>query len=132
QQQAPSIVLLGHGSGAYWAARYLAERKPAPIQNLLLVAAAVPAGLTPTLEELVPSLKLATGDFYYKDQAADRNAALKRQQAGKRQQHPAYIQVAMKALPGNPAAEQEQLYRRIRGWLGLHLRAEAQDSPTVP
>jgi len=125
QQQARSIVLLGHGSGAYWAARYLAERQPPQIHNLVLVAAAVPPGLTPVLEELVPGLKLATGDFYYQDQAADRTAALKRQQAGKRQKHPAYIQVAMKALPGNPAAEQEQLYRRIRGWLGLHIKASA-------
>jgi len=130
-QQAQSIVLLGHGSGAYWAARYLAERQPSEIQNLVLVAAAVPPGLTPPLEELVPSLKLATGDFYYKDQAADRTAALKRQQAGKRQKHPAYIQVAMKALPGNPAAEQEQLYRRIRGWLGLHIKAAAPGQPAT-
>lgn len=131
-QQTQSIVLLGHGSGAYWAARYLAERQPPAIQNLVLVAAAVPPGLTPPLEELVASLKLATGDFYYKDQAADRTAALKRQQAGKRQKHPAYIQVAMKALPGNPTAEQEQLYRRIRGWLGLHLKAVAQGKPAAP
>ncbi|VTL99672.1 hydrolase [Pseudomonas aeruginosa] len=47
-------------------------------------------------------------------------------QAGKRQKHPAYIQVAMQALPADPEAEQEQLYRRIRGWLGLHLQAAAQ------
>jgi len=128
QQQVKSIVLLGHGSGAYWAARYLAEQKPAAVQNLLLVAAAMPPGFTPPLEELVPGLKLATGDFYYKDQAADRTAALKRQQAGKRQQHPAYVQVAMKALPGNPTAEQEQLYRRIRGWLSAHLKT----TPAAP
>lgn len=117
QQQAQRIVLLGHGSGAYWAAHYLAERKPADVQHLLLVAAELPADYSSALDELVPSLKLATGDFYYKDQLADRNAALKRMQASKRIQHPGYSQVALKALPGNPTAEQEQLYRRIRGWL---------------
>ncbi|MET1077190.1 MAG: alpha/beta hydrolase family protein [Pseudomonas sp.] len=121
QQQAKRIVLLGHGSGAYWAARYLAERKPAQVKNLLMVGASLPVGFSPPLEELVPALQLPTGDFYYKDQAQDRNAALRRAQAGKRQKHPAYIQVAMKALPGNPAAEQEQLYRRIRGWLTLQI-----------
>ncbi len=131
QQKAQTIVLLGHGSGAYWAARYLAEDHPAQVQNLLLVAAEMPAGFSPALEELVPGLQLATGDFYYKDQAADRNAALQRAQAGKRQQHPAYIQIAMKALPGNPATEQEQLYRRIRGWLSLHLQAAAA-APAKP
>jgi hypothetical protein len=124
QQQAKTIVLLGHGSGSYWAARYLAERKPAQIQNLLLVAAQLPAGYTPPLDELIPQLQLATGDFYYKDLPADRQAALKRSQASKRQKHPSYIQIAMKALPGNREAEQEQLYRRIRGWLTLKLQAK--------
>lgn len=132
QQQKPkAIILLGHGSGAYWAARYLAENHPAEIQNLLLVAAQMPAGFSPALDELVPGLQLATGDFYYKDQTADRTAALQRAQAGKRQQHPAYIQIAMKALPGNPATEQEQLYRRVRGWLSLHPQAAAP-RPTIP
>lgn len=123
QQKAKTIVLLGHGSGAYWAARYLAESKPATVRNLLLVSASVPAGYTPPLDELVPALQLATGDFYYKDLPADRRAAAQRSQASKRQKHPAYIQVAMKALPGNSEAQQEQLYRRIRGWLSLKLQA---------
>ena len=124
QQQAKTIVLLGHGSGAYWAARYVAERKPANIQNLLLVAAQLPAGFSPPLEELLAPLQLATGDFYYKDLPADRLAALKRSQASKRQKHPAYTQVALKALVGNRDAEQEQLYRRIRGWLTLKLQTK--------
>ncbi|WP_457788089.1 alpha/beta hydrolase family protein [Pseudomonas sp. PL-6] len=125
QQQASRIVLLGHGSGAYWAAQYLAERQPEDIHNLLLVAAAVPAGFSPPLDELVPQLELATGDFYYKDQAGDRQAALRRLQASKRVKHPTYVQVAMKALPGNRGVEQEQLYRRLRGWLSLNIRAAA-------
>lgn len=124
-QKAKRIVLLGHGSGGYWAARYLGNSPSPEVQNLLLVAAQVPAGFSPPLEELVPSLKLAVGDFYYKDQPADRTAALKRQQASKRQAQPAYVQVAMKALPGNPATEQEQLFRRIRGWLSLDVKASA-------
>jgi hypothetical protein len=126
QQQAKTIVLLGHGSGAYWAARFLAERQPKDVQNLLLVAAKRPDGFSPALEELIPSLKLATGDFYYEEQTRDRNAALERLQTSKRQKHPAYIQIAMQALPGNPAAEQEQLSRRIRGWLSKHLHTSAR------
>ena len=126
QTQKPKrIVLLGHGSGGYWAARYLGSSPSPEVQNLLLVAATVPEGFSPPLEELVPGLKLAVGDFYYKDQPADRTAALKRQQASKRQTQPAYVQVAMKALPGNPATEQEQLFRRIRGWLSLDVKAPA-------
>jgi hypothetical protein len=126
QQQAKTIVLLGHGSGAYWAARYLSERKPATVKNLLLVAAKLPEGYSPALDELIPELKLATGDFYYKDQPADRQAALKRSQASKRQKHPAYIQIAMKAMPGNREVEQEQLNRRIRGWLSMKVQASGE------
>lgn len=117
QQDAKNIVLLGHGAGAYWAALYLKERKPEAIKQLVVVAAQLPAGQTPPLEELIPALKLATGDFFYKDQAADRGSAVRRRQASKRLAHDGYTQIALKALPGNQEAEQEQLFRRIRGWL---------------
>jgi len=123
QEKPARLILLGHGSGAYWAAQYLSEKNPDDIQNLLLVSAEPPKSFTGNAEELLAGLKLATGDFYYKDQPQDRQAALKRMQAGKRQQHPAYVQVAMKALPGNPEIESEQLFRRIRGWLDLQIKA---------
>ena len=123
QQQAKAIVLLGHGSGAYWAARYLNERQPDNVKNLLMVAAELPAGFAPPLDEMVAQLAVATGDFFYKDQATDRMAALKRLQASKRAKLPNYIQVAMKALPGNLDVQHEQLYRRLRGWLQKHTNA---------
>ncbi|MDH4582685.1 DUF3530 family protein [Pseudomonas sp. BN415] len=129
QQKPKSIVLLGHGSGAYWATQFLAAHEPKDVRNLLLVAAERPTGYEPALEDSLPELKLATGDFYYKDQPTDRDAALRRLQASKRQQHPAYIQIAMKALPADPNTEQEQLIRRIRGWLSLHLEADSGKSP---
>jgi hypothetical protein len=125
QQQAKTVVLLGHGSGAYWAARYLAERKPDAVQNLLLVSARPAAGFGPDLEQLIPELGLATGDFYYQDQPAERDAALKRLLASERLNHSGYTQIGLKALPGNPQTEQEQLFRRIRGWLGKHLSRAA-------
>ena len=49
QHEPKSVVLLGHGTGAYWAARYLAEKEPAEIHNLLLVAAEVPRDFRPAL-----------------------------------------------------------------------------------
>ncbi|WP_447588783.1 alpha/beta hydrolase family protein [Aquipseudomonas campi] len=123
QQQAKEIVLLGHGDGAYWAARFLAERKPAKVKHLLVIAAQVPTGAKPSLEELIPGLRLSTGDLYYKELNADRSAASRRLQASKRLQHPTYIQVGLTTLPGNQDAEQEQLYRRARGWLDKVLPA---------
>ncbi len=124
QQGATSIVLLGHGEGAYWAALFIREQKPTQIEHLVTVGAQLPAGQQPPLEELLPGLKLATGDFFYKDQANDRSAAVRRLQASKRLAHPSYTQVALKALPGNLEAEQEQLARRIRGWLDKQLPAK--------
>ena len=117
QQDAGNIVLLGHGTGAYWAALYLKERKPEPIRRLVTVAAQLPAGQTPALDELIPGLKLATGDFFYKDLPVERATALRRKQASKRLGHDSYTQIALETLPGNQPDEQEQLYRRVRGWL---------------
>lgn len=121
QHKAKSIVLLGHGTGAYWATRYLGERTPAEIKNLLLVAPEMPRDFKPSLDETVPLLNLATGDFYYKDKTPDIAAAKLRLQASKRQKAPNYVQIGMNALPADPDTEQDQLYRRVRGWLSMHL-----------
>ncbi|MNI38080.1 Alpha/beta hydrolase family protein [compost metagenome] len=116
QQSARSIVVLGHGTGAYWAARYLSEKQPSQVEKLVMVATRTPLAATPELVELTPTLKLPTADFYYKDKALDRNAALERLQASKRLKSSTFSQVALKALPDSKA-EQEQLFRRVRGWL---------------
>jgi dienelactone hydrolase len=116
QQSARNIVVLGHGSGAYWAARYLSEKQPSQVEKLVMVAARTPVAAKPELAELTPTLKLPTADIFYKDKAPDRNAALERLQASKRLKSPAFSQVALKALP-DTKAEQEQLFRRVRGWL---------------
>src|SRR5476651_680825 len=116
-QNARSIVLLGHGTGAWWAARYLSEKQPAQVQKFVMVAAQTPAGREPDLQQLAPKLKLATADVFYQDNAQARKTAQERSQASKRLKNDNYKQVSLKALPGNSPAEQEQLYRRIRGWL---------------
>ncbi|MBV7488542.1 alpha/beta hydrolase family protein [Pseudomonas sp. PDM30] len=116
QQRARSIVVLGHGTGAYWAARYLSEKPPSQVERFLMVAAQTPAQAKPELDELAPNLKLPTADIFYMDKPLDRNAALARLQANKRVKTSAFSQVALKALP-DTKAEQEQLFRRVRGWL---------------
>ena len=120
QQSARSIVVLGHGTGAYWAARYLSERQPSQVEKFVMVAAQTPVAAKPGLAELTPTLKLATADLFYMDKPQDRKAALERMQASKRLKTSAFNQVSLKALPGNAKAEQEQLVRRVRGWLNPH------------
>ncbi|WP_136474221.1 alpha/beta hydrolase family protein [Pseudomonas sp. DG56-2] len=117
QHNARSVVLLGNGSGAYWAARYINERQPAQIQKLVMVAAQTPARAELSLEVLAPSLKVPTADFFYTNQEQARRAAALRLKASKRLKDNNYHQVGLTAMPGNNTAEQEQLYRRIRGWL---------------
>lgn len=116
QQSARSIVVLGHGTGAYWAARFLSERQTPQVEKLVMVDAQAPAKALPPLAELTPTLKLPTVDIFYMDKALDRNAALERMQASKRLKTSAFSQVALKVLP-DKKAEQEQLFRRARGWL---------------
>lgn len=117
QKKSRTVVLLGHGSGAYWAARYVSE-KPSPlIQKLVMISAQEPATAKPHLDELTTSLKVKTADFVYKDLAQNREAALQRLQASKRSKNVTYTQVALTTLPGDSAAQQEQLFRRVRGWL---------------
>lgn len=116
QQSARSIVVLGHGTGAYWAARYLSEKQTAQVEKFVMIDAQMPAKAKPVLAELTPTLKLPTADIFYMDKLLDRNAALERMQASKRLKTSAFSQVALKALPDRKA-EQEQLFRRVRGWL---------------
>jgi hypothetical protein len=66
---------------------------------------------------LAPALKLATGDVYYKDSSGNLSAAQERLNASRRIKHPAYQQLGLQPLAGDRKAEQEQLVRRVRGWL---------------
>lgn len=117
QQKARSIVLLGSGSGAYWAARYLSEKQPPQVQKLVMVAPQTPARVEHDLLSLTPTLKVPTADFYYPARPQDREAAQQRLDASKRQKDSQYRQLALMAMPANKAGEQEQLLRRVRGWL---------------
>ena len=117
QNTARSIVLLGHGTGAYWAARFLNER-PAPlVQRFVMLTARDPIATKPRLIDLVPSLKVKTSDFVYKEQTLPRQAALERLQVSKRAKGPGFSQITLTAIPGNSAAEEEQMFRRVRGWV---------------
>lgn len=117
QNKARSIVLLGHGSGAYWAARYMSERPSPAVQRLVMVTAVDTGKQTPSLMELLPTLKVPTADFVNKDRPVPRQQAQDRLDASKRSKNARFTQVALSAIPGNPAMEQEQLFRRVRGWL---------------
>ncbi len=116
-KQPAVIVFLGQGTGGYWAARYLQQRAPSDVRQLVVIQPRQPEGQDEPLEQLIPTLKLATGDFYYKHGRGDPAAARERLNASRRIQHPSYHQVGLPPHTGDRQADQEQLLRRIRGWL---------------
>jgi hypothetical protein len=117
QNKARSIVLLGHGSGAYWAARYMSERPSPAVQRLVMITAVDTGKEAPPLLDLLATLKVSTADFVNKDRSVPRQQAQDRLDASKRNKNARFTQVALSAIPGNPAMEQDQLFRRVRGWL---------------
>lgn len=110
------IVLLGQGSGAYWVARYLRERKPETVIALALIEGREANGFGPPLDQLAPGLGLPVGDLYYRDQPAQERAARLRSNQSKRVKNEDYRQVALVRLL-DAKAEHTQLLRRLRGWL---------------
>ncbi|MFJ3487445.1 alpha/beta hydrolase family protein [Pseudomonas sp. NPDC090202] len=117
ENKARSIVLLGHGTGAYWAARYMSDRPSPAVQRLVMVTAVDSGRDLPSLLDVLPTLKVATADFVNKDRATSRQRAQERLDASKRLKNLHFTQVGLSAIPGNPAMEQDQLFRRVRGWL---------------
>ncbi|MDD1969249.1 alpha/beta hydrolase family protein [Pseudomonas putida] len=117
QNKAHSVVLLGHGTGAYWAARYMSERPAPAVQKLVMVTAVQTNQQTPTLLQLLPTLKVPTADFVNRELAVPRQQAKDRLDVSKRIKNARFTQVALNAIPGNTAGEQDQLFRRVRGWL---------------
>jgi hypothetical protein len=117
QNKARSIVLLGHGSGAYWAARYMSERPSPAVQRLVMITAVDTGKEAPPLVDLLTTLKVPTADFVNKDRSVPRQQAQDRLDASKRNKNARFTQVTLSAIPGNPVMEQDQLFRRVRGWL---------------
>jgi len=115
QQQAAEIVLLGHHEGAYWALNYPIAQSVAVPLRVVLVAARVNTQASQSYENLINANILPVADFYYKDDRTAQAAALKRLQASKRAGLTQYHQIGLTAV--HSSLEQEQLFRRIKGWL---------------
>lgn len=117
QHKPRTITLLGQGTGAYWAARYVSERPAKDIQRIVAISAQAPEFASSQLEALLTETKTATLDVFYRSTAARNKQLHQRLMASKRQAESSYEQIALSPLPGNLHDEQEQLYRRVRGWL---------------
>lgn len=111
------IVLVGHGTGAYWASQYLAQMQPKDIRQLIVIEPQRPASAEQSLEDLLSALPTAVGDFHTDERPAAQRQALQRRNAARRTGHPDYRQVALPTLAADRDGAQQQLVRRVRGWL---------------
>lgn len=123
-QESSIVILMGHGTGGYWASLYLSQEGSAAVQQLSLIQPKQPAGENVPLEDLIPKLKTtAISDFYDQSIAADKAQAQLRLENSIRSQHPAYYQLPLKIAPGDLSYEQGQLVRRVRGWLDRQVQS---------
>jgi hypothetical protein len=115
QQQATEIILLGHHESAYWVLSYLAEQpSPTPLRVVLIAPRTNTQGHS-SYENLISANASPIADFYYKGDRVTEIAAKQRLQASKRAGLDHYHQVGLTAV--HPSLEQEQLFRRVKGWL---------------
>jgi hypothetical protein len=126
QQGAGHIVLVGHGTGAYWAARYLAEKEPAEVKQLALIDGREPQGLPPRLEATMGKTDLQIADLVHAPGAA----AQRRKERAAQKANQGYRQIDLPVISGDRAAEQEQTLRRLRAWLE-RLPPAASGSPAA-
>ncbi|MDR6181051.1 MULTISPECIES: DUF3530 family protein [unclassified Pseudomonas] len=126
QQGANPIVLVGHGTGAYWAARYLAEKEPAEVRQLVLIDGREPQGLPPRLDATMGKTDLQIADLVH----APGPAAQRRKERAAQKANKSYRQIDLPVIPGDRAAEQEQTVRRLRAWLD-RLPPAASGSPAA-
>lgn len=126
QQGANPIVLVGHGTGAYWAARYLAEKEPGEVKQLVLIDGREPQGLPPRLDATMGKTDLQIADLVH----APGPAAQRRKERAAQKANKGYRQIDLPVIPGDRAAEQEQTVRRLRAWLD-RLPPAASGSPAA-
>ena len=110
------LVLLGHGSGAYWSARYVQNRTPADVTGLIWVSADDAQGMTPTLQMLLGELEKPVVDLYERQTLRQQQSAQARKAQSLQLGLTDYRSVGLSALP-NPIANQEQLVKRVRAAL---------------
>lgn len=113
---AAHIILLGQHEGAHWALDYQASH-PASAAATVLISVRESRLASASVENLIDANMQPIADFYYKGNAQTESAARRRLNASRRAHLPAYQQISLSADAGIHSLEQEQLFRRVKGWL---------------
>ncbi|WP_421866391.1 DUF3530 family protein [Motiliproteus sp.] len=120
QQQPEVILIVGQGSGAYWALRYsVDQQQQQPLFPVMLEAVEPVTPTEPNLSELVEKLQRPTLDLYYSglDQQTSLMAAKQRRDSAKRQGVANYRSIRLPAKPGDWSQLDRRLLGLMRGQL---------------
>ncbi|MEH6823872.1 MAG: DUF3530 family protein [Motiliproteus sp.] len=127
QQQPPRVLILGEGSGAYWALRYsVGPGQDRPLLPILIDTVAPTTATTPTLIELIAQLQRPTLDLYHGNglgQNPIEVLALQRRNAAKRQGKGLLLSSRMSSRAGDWRQPDKRLLGVMRGMLQRLLAA---------
>ncbi len=127
---ASRFMLIGVGSGGYWAARYLSQAGDQRPFNLTLIDARPPTmAAEPTLSKLIAELKTPTLDLYHGnglknyryDIRSPEYLAGRRLKESRRQQRQHYIQRRLPLRPPVPERLDQRLLASFRGIFRKHM-----------
>lgn len=118
------IILVGHHERAHWVLNYPAAQMTQTPIRLVLIAPRSSSLIESSYQDLIRISTLPIADFYYKGAVAEQQAAQQRLNASRRAALRNYYQVALNANSGTRSVEQEQLFRRVKGWLNKGLNAQ--------
>lgn len=121
---AKEIILLGHHERAHWVLNYPAAQTSLTPIRLVLIAPRNSRFVATPYQELIRISSLPIADFYYKGVFTEQQAAQQRLNASRRAALRDYHQVALSANSGSRSVAQEQLFRRVKGWLNKALNAQ--------
>lgn len=127
-----NIVLLGYGDGAYWAARYMAERlqPDEEVGYALVMVATTPD--RPDLPALLGRLDIPVLDLYFNNTPWARSNARKRQAEAARNKRQEYTQILDPAAGSfHNETRPSRDTRRLWGWLRTNAAGREGDiNPT--
>lgn len=121
---AREIILLGHHERAHWVLNYATEHSTLTPIRLALIAPRDSRLIHASYQHLIHISTLPIADFYYTGSSLSQQAAQQRINASRQAALQDYHQVALNSVSGARHIEQEQLFRRVKGWLNKPLNTQ--------
>ncbi|WP_207063635.1 DUF3530 family protein [Motiliproteus sp. SC1-56] len=130
EQGATHFMVLGAGSGAYWAGRYSAEFQNQRVNSLVLIDALRPQrSIEPALHELVARMQIPVLDIFHSTITASDPADLlakRRAQAARRQGMANYVQYHIPHHPSDWKRTDQRLVSVLRGLIAKRVEPVPQ------